>query len=160
MWSLGIKPTTFSLLTQCSTTEPHRNTSGVTLNADLEPKAHHQTPMNFTYAWVQSFHTLQNCCNRGGNTIFNYMDFFVATVWKCLFSLLKKGCVPVFCHIMMYKLLVFGDEFLAQGLYLKSHQKELAGIRTCFLQTSQVLPHWLNHHFSDPCLIHRYTVML
>ncbi len=29
------------------------------------------------YIWVQSFHTLQNCCNRGGNTIFKYMNFFV-----------------------------------------------------------------------------------
>ncbi len=38
--------------------------------------------------WVQSFHTLQNCCNRCGNTIFknmNYVFIFVATVWKCLF---------------------------------------------------------------------------
>ncbi len=30
----------------------------------------------------------------------------------------------------MYKSLVFGDEFLAQGLHLKSHQKCSAGIRT------------------------------
>ncbi len=30
----------------------------------------------------------------------------------------------------MYKLLVFGDEFLAQGLHLKSHQRCSAGIRT------------------------------
>ncbi len=37
----------------------------------------------------------------------------------------------------MYKSLVFGDEFLAQGLHLKSHQRCSAGI----LQTSQVLPH-------------------
>ncbi len=50
----------------------------------------------------------------------------------------------------MYKSLVFGDEFLAQGLHLKSHHRCSAG----FLQTSQVLPHWLNHHFS---LILSYT---
>ncbi len=25
---------------------------------------------NDLYMWGQSFHTLQNCCNRGGNTIF------------------------------------------------------------------------------------------
>ncbi len=30
----------------------------------------------------------------------------------------------------MYKSLVFGDEFCAQGLHLKSHQKCSAGIRT------------------------------
>ncbi len=29
MCSLGIEPTTFALLTQCSTTEPHRNTENV-----------------------------------------------------------------------------------------------------------------------------------
>ncbi len=37
----------------------------------------------------------------------------------------------------MYKSLVFGDEFLAQGLYLQS-------LGLGFMQTSQVLPHWLN----------------
>ncbi len=37
----------------------------------------------------------------------------------------------------MYKSLVFGDEFVAQGLLLQLHQKSSAG----FLQTSQVLPH-------------------
>ncbi len=30
----------------------------------------------------------------------------------------------------MYKSLMFGDEFLAHGLYLKSHQRCSAGIRT------------------------------
>ncbi len=33
--------------------------------------------------WIQSFHTLQNCCNRGGNTIFkyiNYVSIFVASL--------------------------------------------------------------------------------
>ncbi len=36
-----------------------------------------------------------------------------------------NGCIH------MYKSLVFGDEFLAQGLHFKSHQKCSAGIRTC-----------------------------
>ncbi len=31
----------------------------------------------------------------------------------------------------MYKSWVFGDEFLAQALHLKSHQRCSAGIRTC-----------------------------
>ncbi len=68
------------------------NTSGVTLNADLEPKTHHKTPMTYGYIWIQSFHTFQNCCNRGGNSIFKYINFFVATV-----SLLKKGVSQYFC---------------------------------------------------------------
>ncbi len=58
------------------------NTSGVTLNADREPKIHHQTPMTYGYSHFRHF---QNCCNRGGNTILKYINFFVATVWKCLF---------------------------------------------------------------------------
>ncbi len=111
-WELNPQP--FALLTQCSTTEPQEHsirplcmrqgskrnydsvsveeldwsaesswtTSGVTLNADREPKIHHQTPMTHG---IQSFHTLRNSCNRGGNTIFkytNYVSIFVATVWK------------------------------------------------------------------------------
>ncbi len=36
----------------------------------------------------------------------------------------KEGGVPVLLSIYwMYKSLVFGDEFLAQGLHLKSHQR-------------------------------------
>ncbi len=42
-----------------------------------------------------------------------------------------------FLRVNKKKLLVFGDEFLAQGLHLKSHQKCSA----VFLQTSQGLPH-------------------
>ncbi len=88
------------------------------------PWAKNSSPnTNDLYIWVQSFHTLQNCCNRGGNTIFKYMNYvsiFVATVWKCLFSS-KEGGVPVLLSISwMYKSLVFGYEFLAQGLHLKS----------------------------------------
>ncbi len=36
-----------------------------------------------------------------------------------------------------YKSLVFGDEFLAQGLHLKSHQRCSAGIRT-WLSADQI----------------------
>ncbi len=34
------------------------NTSGVTLNADLEPKMYHQPNTNDLYIWVQSFKTV------------------------------------------------------------------------------------------------------
>ncbi len=47
--------------------------------------------------------------------------------------------------------LVFGDEFVA---HLKSHQRCSAG----FLQTSQVLPHWLNHHFSLILVLYTETL--
>ncbi len=55
----------------------------VTLNPDLEPKIHHQTPLTSTYG-----HSHFKTYNRGGNTIFkyiNYVSIFVATDWKCLF---------------------------------------------------------------------------
>ncbi len=52
--------------------------------------------------------------------------------------------------------LAFGDEFLAQGLHLKS-----AGIRT-WLSADQSISSTLTESSSlfDPCLIHRDTVML
>ncbi len=61
----------------------------------------------------------------------------------------------------MYKSLVFGDEFLAQRLHLKSNQRCSAGIRTCLSedQSSYSTLTELSFLF-DPCLIHRGTVML
>ncbi len=57
--------------------------------------------------------------------------------------------------------LVFGDEFLGQGLHLKSHQMCSAGIRTC-LSADQSSSSTLTESsfLFDPCLIHRDTVML
>ncbi len=61
----------------------------------------------------------------------------------------------------MYKSLVFGDEFLAQDLYLKSLQRCSAGIRT-WLSADQSSSSTLTESsfLFDPCLIHRDTVML
>ncbi len=99
----------------------------VNLNADLEPKINYQTPMTCTYG--KSFHTLQNCCNRGGNNIFkytNYVSIFVATV---PFSLLKKGLSPYFCPYnectSHWCLVIFGSRSA-----FKSHQRCSIGIRT------------------------------
>ncbi len=58
---------------------------------------------NDLYIWVPSFHTLQNCCVRGGNNIFKYMNYvsiFVATVWKCLFLFQRTGCPSTFGNIV------------------------------------------------------------
>jgi len=57
--------------------------------------------------------------------------------------------------------LVFGEEFLAQGLHLNSHQRCSAGIRTC-LSADQSSSSTLTESsfLFDPCLIHRDTVML
>ncbi len=57
--------------------------------------------------------------------------------------------------------LVFGDECLAQGLHLKSHQRCSAGIRIR-LSADQTSSSTLTESsfLFDPCLIHRGTVVL
>ncbi len=54
-----------------------------------------------------------------------------------------------------------GDEFWAQGLHLKSHQRCSDGIRT-WLSADQSSSSTLTESsfLFDPCLIHRDTVML
>ncbi len=71
--------------------------------------------------------------------------------------LLMKGLTT----LVISKSLVFGDEFLAQGLHLKSHQRCSAGIWTC-LSADQSSSSTLTESsfLFDPCLIHRDTVML
>ncbi len=52
----------------------------------------------------------------------NYVPIVVATDLE-VHSVLQKG-VPILLSIYcMYKSLVFGDEFLSQGLHLQSHQR-------------------------------------
>ncbi len=65
--------------------------------------------------------------------------------------------VPIFTHMS----LVFGDEFWAHGLHLKSHQKCSAGIRT-WLSADQSSSSTLTESYFlfDSCHIHRDTVML
>ncbi len=57
--------------------------------------------------------------------------------------------------------LMFDDEFLAQGLHLKSHQRCSAGFRT-WLSVDQSSSSTLTESsfIFDPCLVHRDTVML
>ncbi len=132
---------------------PVYNTSGVTVNADLEPKTHHQTPMTCTYGFSH-FRHFQNCCNRDGNTIFKYMNYVpivVATDLEVHFSVLKKGVSQYFCLYSVctsHWCLVMS--FLAQGLHLQSTPRGVKlGLGLGFMQTSQVLPHWLNQSFSS-----------
>ncbi len=91
----------------------------------------------------------------------NYVSIFVATVWKCFLSSKEEG-VPVLLSILcMYKSLVFGDEFLSQGLHLKLHQRCSARIRTCLSADQSSSSTLIESSFLfDSCLIHRDTVML
>ncbi len=61
----------------------------------------------------------------------------------------------------MYKSLVFGDTFLAQGLHLKSHQRCSDWIRTCLSADQSSYSTLTESSFLfDPCLIHEGAVML
>ncbi len=93
---------------------------------------------------------LPNCGNKEIHVLKNNISTSVATVLTCIWN----DCTH------MYKSLVFGDAFLAQGLHLKSHQRCSAGIRT-WLSADQSSSSTLTESafLFDPCLIHRGTVM-
>ncbi len=77
------------------------NTSGVTLNADLEPKTHHQTPMTYGYSYFIHF-----------KTIATEVEIQFLSTLIMFPSLLPQ----------------FGSAFsLSQGVHLKSQQRCSAG---------------------------------
>ncbi len=84
-----------------------------------------------------------------GNKDENIINVLKDCIFTSVGTVLK--CMKWLYH--MYKL-VFGDEFLAQGLHLKSHQKCSAGLGLGFLQTSQVL----NHNFSLTLVLYTETL--
>ncbi len=114
----------------------------MTVNADLEPKTHHQTPMTCTYGYSH-FRHFQNCCNRDGNIIFKYMNYVpivVATDLEVHFSGLKKGVSQYFC---LYSVCT-SHWCLVMSFWLKvciySHTRGVKlGLGLGFMQTSQVL---------------------
>ncbi len=107
--------------------------------------------MTCTYGYSH-FRHLQNCCNRDGNTIFKYMNYVsivVATDLEVHFSDLKKGVSQYFC---LYSVCTI-HWCLVMCFWLKvciySHTRGVKlGLGLGFMQTSQVLPHWLNQSFS------------
>ncbi len=77
------------------------------------------------------------------------------------FSLLKKGGSQYFCPYNECTSHWFSDEFLTQGLHLKSHQRCSAGIRT-WLSADQSSSSTLTESsfLFDPFLIHKDTVRI
>ncbi len=76
---------------------------------------------------------LPNCGNKDGNIIHvlkNCISTSVATFLKCM-----KWLYPYVIGVCL--VMNFWSAF-----------KVTPEVFSCFLQTSQVLPHWLNHHFS------------
>ncbi len=135
------------------------NTSGVTLHADREPKTHHQTPTTYTYGYSHFIHFKTVAAEVGIQFLSTLIMF---PQFESAFFSSKEGGVSVLLSIWwMYKSLVFGDEFSAQGLHVKSHQRCSAGIRT-WLSADQSSSSTLTESsfIFDSCLIHRDTVML
>ncbi len=87
--------------------ESQLNTSGVNLNADLEPKTHLQTPMTCTYGYSH-FRHFQNCCNRDGNTIVKYMNnvSVLSQFWKSQYLCPYSVCTGHWCLLMSFWLKV------------------------------------------------------
>ncbi len=84
----------------------------MTVNADLETKTHHQTPMTCTYGFSH-FRHLQNCCNRDGNTIFKYMNYVPATDLEVAFFCSKEGGANTFDNIVYVQVILHtGQLFL------------------------------------------------
>ncbi len=108
------------------------------------PKTHHQIPMT-------RFRHFQNCCNKDRNTIFKYMNYisiFLATVLEVPLSVLKNGVSQYFCPYSVCT----SHWCLVMSFWLKvciySHTRGVKlGLGLGFMQTSQVLPHWLNQSF-------------
>ncbi len=88
-------------------------TSGVTLNADLEPKTHHQTPMTCTYTiWtkvlappsLEQKNALPNLWQHDGNIIHvfkNCISISVATVCK-VSKMTEPICTSHWCLVMSF----------------------------------------------------------
>ncbi len=100
---------------------------------------HYMDKSTGTPSSLEEKKALPNCGNKEINVLKKCIYTSVATVLK-YFEITE----PICNHIS----LVFGDEFLAQGLHLKHTRGVQLGLGLGFLQTSQVLPHWLNHHLS------------
>ncbi len=98
--------------------------------------------------------TLPNRGNKDGNII-HVLKNCISTSVATVLEVSKNDCTH------MYMSLVYGDEFLAHGLHLKSHQRCSAGIRT-WLSADQSGSSTLTESsfLFDPWLIHRGTVML
>ncbi len=88
--------------------ERQLNTSGVTLNADLETKTHHQTPMTYGYS---HFIHLKNVATEVKIQLLSTLVSLLPQFGSAFFSS-KEGSVPVlstqystFVHIMNVKVI-------------------------------------------------------
>ncbi len=97
-------------------------------------------------------------------TVMSYSSQLLQQRWKYNFEVLELCFHLCCCSLEVYEMtepkcthtsLVFGDEFLSQGLYLKSHRGVQLGLDQ---SSSSTLTE--SSFLFDSCLIHRDTVML
>ncbi len=119
------------------------NCAALAVNADLEPKTHHQTPMTCTYGF-SNFRHFKTVATEMEIKIkyMNYVPIVVATDLEVHFSVLKKGVSQYFC---LYSVCT-SHWCLVMSFWLKvciySHTRGVKlGLGLGFMQTSQVLPH-------------------
>ncbi len=78
------------------------NTSGVTLNADLGPKMHQQTPITCTYGIVHIISYTSKLLQQRWKYIFLVHAFLYCHSLEVPFSLLKKGVTQYFWKYSIY----------------------------------------------------------
>ncbi len=101
--------------------------------------------MTCTYGFSH-FRHLQNCCNRDEIQFLNTWIMFpslLPQIWKCICS--KEGGANTFDNIVYVQ--VIGVWWWVGMASCHTRGVKL-GLGLGFMQTSQVLPHWLNQSFS------------
>ncbi len=83
---------------------------------------------------------LTNCANKDINVLKNCISISVTPVLKCM-----KWLSPYVQVISVW-------------WWVCGSFKVTPEVFSCFLQTSQVLPHWLNHHFSLILVLYTETL--
>ncbi len=79
----------------------------VTLNADLEPKTHHQTPMTYGYSHFIHFKTVATEVEIQFLSTRIMISSLLPRFGSVFFSSLKKGCPGTVVHIMNVQVIGF-----------------------------------------------------
>ncbi len=101
---------------------------------------HYMDKSTVTPPSLEEKKALPNCGNKYGNII-NVLKLYFHLCCNSfeVYEMTVPICISHWC---------FETWFLVQCLHLKSHRGVQLELGLGFLQTSQVLPHWLNYHFS------------
>ncbi len=128
---------------------------GVILNANLEPKTHHQTPMTWTYGYshVIYFKTVATEVEiQCLSALFMFPSLLLQ--FESAFFSSKEGCSSIFVHIMNVQVIgVWWWSFGSRSVF-----KVTPEVFSC-LSADQTSSSTLTESsfIFDPCLIHTHT---